>query len=1133
MRLIRILQISDILAGSPQFPDSPRVTAGDIFDELTSWVDENSPGDRLDVVDYIVVCGNVTAEGKPEHFAEAGELLRELGNKLLVKDALPHERWKKETRFNRMMVVPGRTDVPIVYEQDGDRVDGEDEGVGTRLPRPYFRPFKEFHDKLFSDELKSGRVAAFEPGRAICRPLKDLTLVGASYWDIDKAGVRQRLLEIFGAEVEGAKRQLSEFEYLKYSPRLLISAAYPLYNWDVRELYRDIRRFLRDELRFSLHLFGSGSIVGVLPEPYSLPHIGLGTGPRSPEGFWPFRANLIEMCVGSGQALSPDRPLISNYVFHRVPEGTKFERRDHFRGQLDLYFKRRQEAPPQESVYALFVKQIETAIYAEEKKLILVSGLPGSGKWELFKLLEEQTELGSHKVQVVSIALDTYDRKTLNESLAAAEMKIDAEQQPAGASQEVIRLGKKRDVILLVRDLYYHRLGNRKSEVAEFLNEETINKLFMFGEGGAKVKAIVYSVSGSEPDVQLEPALPDHRTASIVLAPLATDAIKLLVKQYSLDAPVIELDLDSVTGGFGGFSRLLLDATKEAFDYVGGAEPISSATSARLMHQVLESSPKLRDEAELYLKAIESLHAGAAVSQFIQDEIRRLDQPPGRRVRGAGQRPNPLDVSISVRKLKKTIKSVTERGGVERTLEQFESMGILSRDRSNPDLYKVRVVAPFLIGSRQPSRAPRGDADAGAAPGGTPFVNPLTTRIDFLIVTALSQEREAVLKLLTGARKLDPSDDMYTYHSAQVPVKTAQGTAGSYNVIVMSYPGMGRVQAGIATANAIHRWRPNCVLLVGIAGGVEQRGVHLGDILVAEQVIDYDLQKLKEGEEEIRWKAFQTDGQLRLFAENLTAADYQPFLPENRPGEGTPQVFFGNIASGDKVDARGEIIAMVGKTWPNLIGIEMEAAGTALAALQDAHRPRFFMVRGVSDLADKDKDTARVGDWRQYACDVAAAYAVALLKSGPVKLSSGAGADAVQPPVREQAQAQMPPAAQAAPPVQAPPAAGRPAARERAPAARQDALSTGDVRVLADLLDRSGKAELDSRGTLCFNINLDPNDLYFLRTQKNIDFATQLVAGLNRTANRESLLALCDILTSSLHGDYATQLEEIRGKLEP
>lgn len=44
------------------------------------------------------------------------------------------------------------------------------------------------------------------------------------------------------------------------------------------------------------------------------------------------------------------------------------------------------------------------------------------------------------------------------------------------------------------------------------------------------------------------------------------------------------------------------------------------------------------------------------------------------------------------------------------------------------------------------------------------------------------------------------------------------------------------------------------------------------------------------------------------------------------------------------------------------------------------------MVRGVSDLADEHKGSADVEKWRSYACDAAASFAIALLKSGPVHL---------------------------------------------------------------------------------------------------------------------------------------------------
>ena len=56
---------------------------------------------------------------------------------------------------------------------------------------------------------------------------------------------------------------------------------------------------------------------------------------------------------------------------------------------------------------------------------------------------------------------------------------------------------------------------------------------------------------------------------------------------------------------------------------------------------------------------------------------------------------------------------------------------------------------------------------------------------------------------------------------------------------------MGRVEALNTTKDAINRWKPRYVLLVGIAGGFEENDARLGDILVSDQIIDYELQKLK------------------------------------------------------------------------------------------------------------------------------------------------------------------------------------------------------------------------------------------------------------------------------------------------
>jgi nucleoside phosphorylase len=70
--------------------------------------------------------------------------------------------------------------------------------------------------------------------------------------------------------------------------------------------------------------------------------------------------------------------------------------------------------------------------------------------------------------------------------------------------------------------------------------------------------------------------------------------------------------------------------------------------------------------------------------------------------------------------------------------------------------------------------------------------------------------------------------------------------------------------------------------------------------------------------------------------------------------------------------------------WPKLIGVEMEAGGAASASFQAASQPGFLMIRGVSDLADEEKDSGEVRAWRHYACELAASYTIALLESAPI-----------------------------------------------------------------------------------------------------------------------------------------------------
>ncbi|GAB4191135.1 MAG: hypothetical protein OHK0022_04640 [Roseiflexaceae bacterium] len=270
--------------------------------------------------------------------------------------------------------------------------------------------------------------------------------------------------------------------------------------------------------------------------------------------------------------------------------------------------------------------------------------------------------------------------------------------------------------------------------------------------------------------------------------------------------------------------------------------------------------------------------------------------------------------------------------------------------------------------------------------------------VDVLIIAPLREERDAVLRLLPGYRKLAPTtNDIWVYYEADLPVVFPNSASSTYRLIVTSPVTMGRTQAANLAGDALVNWRPRYVLLVGIAGGADDtqdgatggvlaEGVHLGDVLIADSIVDYELQKLTPQKADIRWRVYPVDQRLLLAAQNLDDREWQPLVVQKRPDQGVPSVHVGPVASGDKVIAYRAGLDAVYQVWSKLKGVEMEAGGVALRTSQSVSRPGFFMVRGVSDLADEQKSSALVTAWRAYACDVAASYAIGLLKSGPFPL---------------------------------------------------------------------------------------------------------------------------------------------------
>lgn len=255
--------------------------------------------------------------------------------------------------------------------------------------------------------------------------------------------------------------------------------------------------------------------------------------------------------------------------------------------------------------------------------------------------------------------------------------------------------------------------------------------------------------------------------------------------------------------------------------------------------------------------------------------------------------------------------------------------------------------------------------------------------IDFVIITALDEERDAMLSKLRGYKKLDKqSEDIYTYYYAEV--KSQRKDKSVYKIILASPLNMGPLNATALSVTLVKKWKPQYVLLVGIACGVKGE-VNYGDVMIATQVADYTLAKQVNGMRKVRWEV-SPSGPSLLDSANHIDPKWINQIGQPRPTSGDVAKVKGVIASGGDVISDDEVINAYSESWPKLIGIEMESGGVAAGVHQTTDRPEFLMIKGVSDFG-KDKHDPMVKPWRNYACHAAVAFTLGLIKSGPFQSS--------------------------------------------------------------------------------------------------------------------------------------------------
>lgn len=254
------------------------------------------------------------------------------------------------------------------------------------------------------------------------------------------------------------------------------------------------------------------------------------------------------------------------------------------------------------------------------------------------------------------------------------------------------------------------------------------------------------------------------------------------------------------------------------------------------------------------------------------------------------------------------------------------------------------------------------------------------TPVDFLIITALRVELDAVLKQLDYCEHGEEGRDL-TYYRSTLNTDS-QSDQKNLEVAVTMLGHVGNAHAAEHTARCIQGLKPHFVLMVGIAGGIRDK-VNLGDVVVSKKIVCYEYTKETASGSEQRNEVESVDRLLLDRAMNREI-DWHTRIRAKRPANPTsvelPRVHFASIASGEKVIADENRASELTQLDANIAAIEMESFGVAVAAAKSEYRPRFIAFRGICDYADDKKND----DWHEYAADSVAAYTIGLLRSGAI-----------------------------------------------------------------------------------------------------------------------------------------------------
>ncbi|GHH97105.1 5'-methylthioadenosine/S-adenosylhomocysteine nucleosidase [Neobacillus kokaensis] len=163
--------------------------------------------------------------------------------------------------------------------------------------------------------------------------------------------------------------------------------------------------------------------------------------------------------------------------------------------------------------------------------------------------------------------------------------------------------------------------------------------------------------------------------------------------------------------------------------------------------------------------------------------------------------------------------------------------------------------------------------------------------------------------------------------------------------VILLRSGIGKVNAAMSTTILLEKYKPDCIINTGSAGGTNL-DLNVGDAVISTEVRHHDVDvtafNYEYGQVPQLPAAFTADEKLMNIAETV-ARELDKF-----------QVVRGLIASGDSFMEDPERVAFVQSKFEKLQAVEMEAA--AIAQVAHCFGVPFVIIRSLSDIAGKQSE---------------------------------------------------------------------------------------------------------------------------------------------------------------------------------